>query len=729
MKATSIYQSGLHSVGLAITMAVALWARATPAANILYIVNNPPGTTSDVQVRDRLISQGHMVTVIDDNEPNMQGFFDAQDLILISSSVGSTAVPLNGLVVGDLRTRNVPVVCYEPALNDEFLMQTSADFGNPGGQTALSLAMANESHPLAAGKSGNVTVVNPGMTATFSLSSRPVTIGSEAIVIATNGTPGSTDNDRLAIWAYEKNSRLVDNVTVSPNRRVAFFFNASTSDTAYNMDAFDLFDAAITWALNPGTGPVGIVNPPASQTVLEGQLVRLSLSVTGAPPLTYQWFKGAAPLANGSSCVNGRTVTISGATGPTLSINHAHPNDNGQYHCTVMNSLNSVTSADATLTVTPDIIAPRFLLALCGATLNDFTVVLSEPLNDSCGLSGSVSDTFNWSIRNIADPNDTLGLASVTYTEGSTTIGFTSVFARDPGKSYEIALIGSDLFDTSSAQNLLPVLSSKILSCASNELVSLNGTWKYNDVDVDDGPNWFTVGFNDSGAEWKTGASPFDAKRNAGGVAGANCRDMTLYGLGTVGTCINLTSPVTMTNIVTVDFRTHFTFRGDPGTAVLQLEGKFDDSAQIYLNGSELARISLPAAPVVINRTTYGANYAPAGRTVNDADAQDTGQFLPPSALVSGDNVLAVRLVQANATSSDLTMGLHLYALTPPVPKLSISQGAGMVTLSWEPAIGTLRSTTDLGAPRPWPEVPGAPTSPYTTTASGPFKAFYVTVP
>src|SRR5262249_41566111 len=186
------------------------------------------GTASDVQVRDRLMGQGHSVTVIDDNEPTMGSLFADQDLILISSSVGSTAVPLNGLAVGDLRTRNVPIVNYEPALGDELLLQTSADFGNPGSQTALQIAVANESHPLAAGKSGNVVVVNPGATATFSLSSRPVTIGTEAIVIATNATPGSTDTDRLAIWAYEKDSHLADNPTVTPNRPGALFFNAST---------------------------------------------------------------------------------------------------------------------------------------------------------------------------------------------------------------------------------------------------------------------------------------------------------------------------------------------------------------------------------------------------------------------------------------------------------------------------------------------------------------------
>ena len=517
MKASCAFQSGLHFAGLALTMAVSLWARPMPAANILFIVNNPPGTASDVQVRDRLASQGHSVTVIDDNEPTMGSLFADQDLILISSSVGSTAVPLGGLAASDLRTRNVPIVNYEPALGDELLLQTSADFGNPGGQTALQVALANESHPLAAGKSGNVVVVEAGTTATFSLSSRPVTLGTEAIVIATNATPGSLDTDRLAIWAYEKNTHLADNSTVVPNRRVALFFNASTSATAYNADAFDLFDAAILWALNPGSGPVGIVNQPVNRTVLEGEAVRLSLSVTGASPVSFQWFKGTTPLVNGSSCVNGRTDRISGATATTLTISHAHPGDSGLYHCTAMNAFNTVTSADAAVTVTPDTAAPRFVYAVCGATLNDFTAVVSKPLNDNCGLagSGSVSDTFNWVIHNVADVNDSLAVIAVLYTEGSTSIAFTTFRARDPAIAYQITLTGAELYDTTTAQNRLPLNSFVLLSCASNELVSLNGTWKYNDVDVDDGPDWFTVGHNDSGAEWKTGVGPFDAKRNA----------------------------------------------------------------------------------------------------------------------------------------------------------------------------------------------------------------------
>src|SRR4030095_13190381 len=74
--------------------------------------------------------------------------------------------------------------------------------------------------------------------------------GTNAIIIATNATPG-VDEGRICMWAYEKGSRLADDNTVVPGRRVAFFYNASTAALTYNTNATDLLDAAITWALTP----------------------------------------------------------------------------------------------------------------------------------------------------------------------------------------------------------------------------------------------------------------------------------------------------------------------------------------------------------------------------------------------------------------------------------------------------------------------------------------------
>ena len=132
------------------------------AANILFVVNSPdtvdptaPSNANDLEVATRLRSQGHTVTVADDQDPALGDLFAGKDLILISSSVGSGNQPLNTLSISTLRTGRTPIVNYEPGLYDELLFQRENTFGNAGGHTPLAISVANQSHPLAASKVGN----------------------------------------------------------------------------------------------------------------------------------------------------------------------------------------------------------------------------------------------------------------------------------------------------------------------------------------------------------------------------------------------------------------------------------------------------------------------------------------------------------------------------------------------------------------------------------------------
>src|SRR5205814_7435312 len=98
--------------------------------------------------------------------------------------------------------------------------------------------------------------------------------------------------------------------------------------------------------------------------------------------------------------------------------------------------------------------------------------------------------------------------------------------------------------------------------------------WRYLDNDTDPGANWFSTSFDDSA--WPSGAQPFDAKRSGVGTApfmgdANNCRPETYYGLGAVGTCLKLTSPVTGTNAAQYYFRTHLGYLRSHANAVLQL--------------------------------------------------------------------------------------------------------------------------------------------------------------
>jgi len=80
-----------------------------------------------------------------------------------------------------------------------------------------------------------------------------------------------------------------------------------------------------------------ITAQPRNASVATGGSVQLSVTATGAPESTYQWYYNGNPFA--------------GATGSTLSFSNANAADAGDYTVVATNALGSVTSAKATLTV------------------------------------------------------------------------------------------------------------------------------------------------------------------------------------------------------------------------------------------------------------------------------------------------------------------------------------------------------------------------------------------
>ncbi len=85
--------------------------------------------------------------------------------------------------------------------------------------------------------------------------------------------------------------------------------------------------------------PPSFSQQPVSTSAAFGANASFSVTVTGSPAPTLQWRKGTTPIA--------------GATGSTLALTDLGLADAGDYSCVATNALGSVTSAAATLTVTP----------------------------------------------------------------------------------------------------------------------------------------------------------------------------------------------------------------------------------------------------------------------------------------------------------------------------------------------------------------------------------------
>jgi glucose/arabinose dehydrogenase len=93
-----------------------------------------------------------------------------------------------------------------------------------------------------------------------------------------------------------------------------------------------------------GTQAPVITTQPQSITISQGNTATFSVTATGNPAPTYQWRK------NGTN--------ISGATSATYTITNVQPSHAGTYSVVVTNSAGSVTSSNATLTVTQPNTAP-----------------------------------------------------------------------------------------------------------------------------------------------------------------------------------------------------------------------------------------------------------------------------------------------------------------------------------------------------------------------------------
>jgi len=95
------------------------------------------------------------------------------------------------------------------------------------------------------------------------------------------------------------------------------------------------------WGI-PCYAPV-ITAQPASTTAVFAQNIVFHVEANGTAPVTYQWRKNGAPLSD--------TTQITGSQTATLTLHYFSFSDGGGYDCVVSNSLGTVTSDLAVLTI------------------------------------------------------------------------------------------------------------------------------------------------------------------------------------------------------------------------------------------------------------------------------------------------------------------------------------------------------------------------------------------
>jgi len=482
-----------------------------------------------------------------------------------------------------------------------------------------------------------------------------------------------TTNNWQEISAFDSIPPLATNAVVTLSNLVTFSSAVPVGGTFYLLWADDNGSQSGTAPLEEGAftidnviialpqdQPIVIVTQPHSVTVQTCRATNLVVEVTGSAP-QYQWFHGASAIPSGTNAIYPIPVAGSG--------------DAGNYFVRISNTVNGATSATVSVTVSADAVPPTVVptpLVRCGAT--NILVSFSELMDTT-----SSQNPAGYHVVAL-DSGTARGVSSAVLTNGTNVI-LTLDGPLQAGKNYELR-IDSTVHDcpgngiTTGAH--VPI---QYEFC----LLAVNGTsWKYNHEGANLGTDWRTqANFDDS--LWSNGISLFDSKNNT--------NRMMINGQ-IVRTLLPLTNSVyPTTDIPVYYFRTHFTLTSGAQTPLvtsLRLRTFEDDFSIMWLNNH-----SAPAHvnPGYTNTDLDFYGYS-GGTVVNDANFLPVSGFysLDPSQLVAGDNVVAAKLHNQAAGSSDITFGYQLTAIVSRFgPPVSVSYSGGQVHLSWPDPDGTLK--------------------------------------
>jgi hypothetical protein len=218
-------------------------------------------------------------------------------------------------------------------------------------------------------------------------------------------------------------------------------------------------------------------------------------------------------------------------------------------------------------------------------------------------------------------------------------------------------------------------------SQTTTSIIAAGSIWGYLDNGSNQGTAWRALNFNDS--TWNEGPAPL-------GYGDTFDKSSISYGSDANN------------KYVTTYFRKEFVVQNLQEILGLTLGVRRDDGAVVYLNNKEIFRSNMPAGTV--NYTTL------ASTAIGGAD--ETAFFetdISPTLLLTGTNIMAVEIHQANRTSSDIVFDLRLTAITGgalPAPTLAWEPSNGWVKLSWpdSPIQYHLLSAPDLLDTNGWKE-------------------------
>jgi polygalacturonase len=227
---------------------------------------------------------------------------------------------------------------------------TSTWTASSSGQVALSAAVV--------APSGTTTVVAPAITT--QPASQTATAGSSVTFsVAASGTAPLT-------YQWNVGGTAISGATSSLLRLTNVqSANAGSYTVTVTNPAGSVTSSAATLTVSTTATAPTLTTQPVSQTVTAGNSVTFTAVASGTAPLAYQWKFGG--------------VAIPGATSASLTITNVKSANAGSYAVTVTNSVGSVTSGAATLTVNAVV------------TSGSAPVITTQPVSQSVADGASVT--------------------------------------------------------------------------------------------------------------------------------------------------------------------------------------------------------------------------------------------------------------------------------------------------------------------------------------------------
>lgn len=237
----------------------------------------------------------------------------------------------------------------------------------------------------------------------------------------------------------------------------------------------------ITSSVTP-TAPA-IISQPAGTNIIAGKTATFTVAANGSAPLGYFWSKGGAPLTN--------TGNISGANTAALTVANVSAADAGSYSVFVSNSINTVTSTSAALTVISPPAITRQPAGLSTATGGSAqfaaTATGSAPLNYRW-LKGGIGLTNGVKFSGVN--SNILSIATIATTDaGNYSVAITNLAGSITSSVAALTVVSSPTIVTPPASQTVAAGASASFTVTAAGSTPLAYRWLKNTAPLTDGGN------------------------------------------------------------------------------------------------------------------------------------------------------------------------------------------------------------------------------------------------